>query len=214
MNAPDSAYPLSWPIGWPRCPKPTRAKFGAVVEKQSASDPSARWKQRSNLTIAGARDRLLEELQRLGARQVVLSTNVRTRNDGLPVSNAAEPADSGVAIYFRLKGEPRALACDKWDRVADNIAALAKHIDAIRGQVRWGVGSLEQAFGGYKQLTAAEAVKPWWDILGVASDTPQPEIDRARDNLLMKHHPDRGGSHARAAEVNAAYDQAVRSREG
>ena len=60
MNAPESAYPLSWPIGWPRCKTPTRAKFGAVVEKQSASDPNARWKQRANLTIAGARDRLID----------------------------------------------------------------------------------------------------------------------------------------------------------
>jgi hypothetical protein len=33
--------------------------------------------------------------------------------------------------------------------VADNIAAIAAHIDAIRRQDRYGVGTLDQAFAGY-----------------------------------------------------------------
>lgn len=210
MNAPDTAFPLSWPVGWPRCPESrrTRAKFGNVREVQSAHNPGNTWKQRGSLTIAGARDRLLAELARLGAARIVLSTNIRTRNDGLPYSNAAEPDDPGAAVYFRLKGQPRVLACDKWDRVADNIAALAKHIEAIRGQVRWGVGSLDQAFGGYLALTAVGARKHWTEILRVSADATLADVEAKRIALLRKHHPDRGGSHAQAAEINAAADEA------
>src|SRR4051812_39644503 len=115
MNTPESAWPLHWPIGWPRCKNPTRATFGAVRVVTSTYNPQTKWKQRKALTIAEARDRLLDELSRLHASAVVISTNIRTRNDGLPYSNAAEPDDGGVAVYFRLKGQPRVLACDKWD---------------------------------------------------------------------------------------------------
>lgn len=212
MNAPDSSYPLSWPVGWPRCPshRRTRAKFGVIRDVQSSYNPQTTWKQRGSLTVAASRDRLLDELIRLGATTVVISTNIRTRQDGLPYSNAAEPDDPGVAVYFRLKGEPRVLACDKWDRVADNLAALAKHIEAVRGQVRWGVGSLEQAFGGYKALPEMGARKPWWQVLGLKEGASLKEAERKRDELLMRFHPDRGGNHDQAAEVNAAFDEARR----
>lgn len=209
MNAPDESYPLAWPVGWPRCRNPERARFGDVRTVQGSVGS---WKQRGALSIAQARTRLLDELSRLSATHVIMSTNIRTRGDGLPYSNAAEPADHGVAVYFRLKGEPRVLACDKWDRVADNIAALAKHIDAARGQVRWGVGTLEQAFGGYKALPAVGEKQPWWVILALPETATRDQIDRKRNELLRKFHPDvTGGSHTRAAEINAAYEEAIAS---
>lgn len=205
MIQPDQAYPLQWPPSWPRCRNPSRAKFGEMRQSEGAP-----WKHRSSLTIAQARERLRDELDRLRASHVVISTNIRTRNDGLPYSNVNEPADRGVAVYFRLKGEPRVLACDKWDRVADNLAALAKHIEAVRGQVRWGVGSLEQAFGGYKALPAMGEIKHWSEVLGVPREASVEIIESRRVELLKKHHPDRGGTRARAAAINEAADQACR----
>lgn len=208
MNAPDNAWPLAWPISWPRSRSRTRAKFGHASFVENVNGQT-KWTPQRRLSIAESRTRLLAELGRLGAAQIVISTNIKTRGDGLPYSNAAEPSDPGVAVYFRLKGEPRVLACDKWDRVADNLAALAKHIEAVRGQVRWGVGSLEQAFGGYKALPAMGARQPWWVVLKVDQRTATvDDIEKARNRLLMKHHPDRGGSHDQAADVNAAYQEA------
>lgn len=148
---------------------------------------------------------MLAEMGRLGATNVVISTNVPTRQDGLPYSNATEPRDHGVAVYFRLRRESRVLACDKWDRVADNLVALAKHVEAVRGQVRWGVGSLEQAFGGYKALPEVGARREWWEVLGVDEGAHWQTVENRREELLFKHHPDRGGSQAIAAEVNAAF---------
>lgn len=196
MQAPDNSFPLTWPAGWARKTNPyrPRAKFGGGNGQQ----------------LGTAVKLLLAELGRLGADKVVMSTNVRVRLDGVPYADSANPSDPGAAVYFRLKGEPRVLACDKWDRVADNLAALAKHIEAVRGQVRWGVGSLEQAFGGYKALPAMDAIKPWWVILGLPETASVRDAERKRDELLMLHHPDKGGTHSRAAEINGAYDQARR----
>lgn len=72
--------------------------------------------------------------------------------------------DRGAAVYFEMKGKPVSLACDKWNRVEDNIWAIAKHIEALRGQQRWGVGSIEQAFRGYTALPAIgeSSASEWW----------------------------------------------------
>lgn len=191
MNAPESSYPLTWPVGWPRAKYRSRAKFGGG--------------RGTNWSVA---IQLLEhELRLLGASQTRLSTNMPLRLDGLPRGDG-NPYDSGAAVYFRLKGEPRVLACDKWDRVADNLMAIAKHIEAVRGQIRWGVGTLEQAFGGYKALPEVGARRQWWEILGVQQGSAFSVIEAKRDELLMRHHPDRGGSHSMAAEINAAFDEA------
>lgn len=198
MKTTESAYPLSWPPGWPRKPNPVR--------------PRARFGNGGGVSLGIGVQRVTSELRRLGATDVIISTNVRPRLDGLPSGDAANPSDPGAAVYFRVKGQPRALACDKWDRLADNLAALAKHVEAIRGQVRWGVGSIEQAFGGYLALAAVGAPRPWWEILDIDPAAPWPKIEAKREALLHRHHPDKGGNANHAAEINAAFDQARQER--
>jgi len=92
---------------------------------------------------------LCGEMERLGTKSWLMSCNRARRRDGQPYSDRSQPADTGVAVYFDLKGRQVSLACDKWNRVEDNVWAIAKHVEALRGQERWGVGSIEQAFRGY-----------------------------------------------------------------
>lgn len=135
---------------------------------------------------------LADELRRLGAAREVLSTNVQRRLDGRPYSGKGQPGDSGVAVYFQLKGEPVALACDKWNRVEDNIWAIVKHIESLRGQRRWGVGTMEQAFRGYTALPAvgqSSGIK-WWETLGVSINAEADQVKEAYRILVKKHHPD------------------------
>jgi hypothetical protein len=94
-----------------------------------------------------------------------------------------------------LKNEPHALACDRWDRVGDNLRAIGLHIDAIRGMDRWGVGSIAQAFAGYgvKQLAEMGARKAWWEVLGMKEQpTSSTAVQERFHQLALKHHPDRG----------------------
>lgn len=201
--------PLDWPAGWPRTASPQRSKFGV---KRTGVDGGPAYGLAS-VALGAGRSELLEELRRLRATDVVISTNMAVRRDGEAFSNRADPRDTGVAVYFRLKGEPRVLACDRWNRVACNMVALAKHIEAIRGQARWGVGSLEQALGGYRALPAMPAARPWWEVLGVESHAPTVLIEQRRIELLRQHHPDVNGAGAGiAAEINAAYDEFRRER--
>lgn len=214
-------YPLSWPTGWKRTPahERQRADFGKTksegyTKKTWNSDtrqydeaPATR-KRKAPLSAADAALRLEAELDRLGADDAKLSSSQKLRLDGTPRSDLSEPADVGAAVYFTLKGQPRCLACDRWTRVADNIAALAQHIDALRRIDRYGVGTMEQAFAGYAALppTAFD----WAQVLGVTKSANRAEIIAAHRQLSLKHHPDKGGRFEDMAKINEARDIALK----
>lgn len=201
----DQRYPLSWPDGWARTPASQR-KHAKFSKKATGANG---YRYSADLTVANAVDRLQAELTRLGAKRgtEVLSTNLVLRLDGLPRSDQREPSDPGAAVYFVLKGKPRALACDRWHRVADNIAAIAAHIEAIRAVDRYGVGTIEQAFAGYTALP--QQASPWWVVLEFSErPTSLALVEDRHAQLAKQHHPDRGGSVDVMAKINAARDAA------
>ena len=198
MNAPKDSYPLSWPDGWPRTAphKITRSKFGG------------RYSQRASLTLTKALDFLMLELQRLGANDPIVSSNFPTRMDGLPRGGQAQPKDRGAAVYFNFKKRPTVLACDRWDLVEHNLWAIAKHVEALRGQKRWGVGSLEQAFAGYLAIPAKTGGDDPWEIMGLPINFTEEALKEAYRTLAKKFHPDNPetGDAVQFARIRAAYD--------
>lgn len=195
-----AAYPLHWPLGRPRTTGRRTAPF-------NRKEHNGRWAQSRAVTVPLARERLQRELDLLGVRRAVLSTNLELRLDGWPRAGQAEPADPGAALYFTLRGRETVLACDKWDRVADNIVAIAKHIEALRGIERWGVGTIEQAFAGFQALPAPEQ---WWQVLGVSHTADRSMIEAAYRRLARTAHPDAGGTTAAMSRLNTARDEALR----
>lgn len=203
------AYPLQWPLSRPRTKTPTRAAFGKKVTRIGHSSD---WSEKASLTVADALGRLQREIDLLGARNYVLSSNVQLRLDGLPRSGQPEPADRGVALYFTLSGKPHCLPCDRYDRVADNIAAIAKHIEATRAIERYGVASIAEMFTGFMALPEPGAKKSWREILGFSPNlTPSAgTVEDQFRRLAKKHHPDAGGSNELMAELNAARAAALK----
>lgn len=190
------AYPLSWPAGYARTPH----------HKRRASQFSSHG---NALTIAIATERLQRQIELLDGRLPVLSSNVELRLNGRPRSGLPEPADPGVALYFQLRGTSTCMPCDRFIKVADNIGAIAHHIDAVRRIERYGVASVEQMFAGF-QAIRGPGPKPWREVLGVKSDVyDRAAVTRRWRELCQLHHPDRGGSHERMAEINNAYHRAM-----
>lgn len=212
----EQRYPLAWPTGWKRTPyhQRRRAAFHAtktVFGSARADGSRPAYKQKDSLSVGQALDRLTGELGRLGAARVVISSNLRVRQDGLPYSQQAKQLDDpGVAIYFRLEGKPRALACDKWLSAAENIAAIAGHISAIRAVDRYGVGTLDQAFAGYAALPPVGG--DWRTELGfeAGQSVDREAIDSRYRALAAQRHPDKaGGSHDAMTRLNAAREAAT-----
>lgn len=191
------AFPLYWPQGRPRTPSYRREASNFRV------------------TVGKARDELFAEIARLGARSVVVSSNIPLRLDGKPYANTPRLDDPGVAAYFSHKGRAMCFACDRWAKVEDNMRAIAKTIDALRGIARWGTGDmLEAAFNGFTALPAPGAPREWWEVLGVQRQCTREDVKAAYRRLAAQHHPDRpGGSHERMAELNAAQEKALIERQ-
>lgn len=186
-------FPLTWPERQRRTTSRRRAPF--------------------QVGFAAARDHLLKQLALLGAREVVISSNVPLRRDGLPQADAREPADPGVAVYFeRLVGKewtPFVVACDAYNRVQANLRAVGLTVEALRSIARYGATEmLEQAFKGFASLPAREADPPWWVVLGVEAGARADVVRDAYWALALAHHPDRGGDVARMAQINRAYESA------
>lgn len=189
------AYPLYWPQGWKRSIHRERSRF--------------------TTGFGAARKLLFDELGRMGARKVILSTNVPLRNDGLPRANMTpDGGDHGVAVYFTRKGKEMVFACDKYDRAYDNIYAIAKTIDAMRGIERWGASDMmERAFAGFKALTSETAGESWWSILKCEATASRAEIESAYKAQVRICHPDAGGSTEAMTKLNIARDQALQMKQ-
>jgi hypothetical protein len=200
-------YPLQWPADWKRTRYP---------ENQRAFI--------SNFTQD--RDAVLRRLQRRGAANVVITSNLPVGNKGLPYLGSFD-ADAGIAVYWFQKrsGEERAtervLACDKWRRPEDNLRAIMKTLEALDGIERWGCSQVVDRAIGFHALPpgssgtidSAPVRRPWREVLGGA----WPELDAAEllaiakarhRKLIVEAHPDKGGDPARAAELNAALAEA------
>ena len=191
-----AANPLQWPAHWPRTSTPSR--HPAMTRDFTRN-----------------RDEVIRQLDMLGARELVISSNLRTRLDGFPLAKQREPEDSGVAVYFTLDGTQQCIPCDKWDTTAQNLRAVALTIEALRGIERWGAKEMvNAAFRGFKALPAEAIVtpftaKPWHEVLEVAPTASPETIKAAYRAQVKKHHPDHGGDEANLVAVRRAYEQAV-----
>jgi hypothetical protein len=194
-----TAFPLQWPAG--------RARREHWKREKAQFDTS----------MAAARDGLFNELKLLGARHVVLSSNVALRLDGKPYANGPRVDDPAVAVYFSYRDRQMCFACDRWNRVEDNVQAIRKTIEALRGIARWGTGDmLQAAFTGFAALPppiVAGMKRPWREVLGFPplATVSESMVTARYRQLASEHHPDReGGDPAKMAELNRARDEALK----
>lgn len=193
MTDPIPRYPLTWPRGRKRTPPAARGWSS--------------FKTSSDKAMKG----LLRELERLGARDVVISSNLKLRIDGFPYANQPRHEDEGIAVYFKRHRKDYCFACDQYAKREDNIHAIALTINALRGIERWGSGEMmEQSFTGFLKLEGPTQ-RTWRAILGFnESEFPTwEEIERRHRSRMREHHPDRqGGDSTEATELNLARDEA------
>lgn len=193
------AFPLSWPEDWKR------------------THPNARERPLYRVTDGVALSELKDELRKLGASNIVISSNIAVKANGEMYANqAASVEDPGVAVYYSTdQFKYRVIACDKWLRVYHNAYAIAKAISCLRGLERAGASQILDrvftAFGALPAAEAAPAVRPWWEVLGVKHEAIKGGyVDlvmlEAKFRALAKTtHPDRsGGNDAAFRELNAA----------
>lgn len=193
------AYPLSWPEHWPRTP----------ADERHRGSP---FKVNSNK----ARKELIQELNKLGAEDVIISSNAEVRNDGMPYADAGRRSqkDPGIAVYFTMDGKPSSMARDLYTQLDDNLRCLGLAVRDMRSlQLHGGDFMMKSAFSGF---TALPPPPDCWKILGLKPmQSGGPLDDR---NAIIAAHRERvreasadslNGSE-RMAAVNAARDDALK----
>ena len=184
-------YPLQWLPQQPRTKRPNRARFG-------------------NHSPSKAGDYLINELNRLGAKNCIISSNLqqRARGDGFYANQRVD--DAGVVVYFNLKGQSKAMACDKWDRVEHNLWSLYLSVQAIRGLERWGGSEfLDGLFTGFKALPdPANVIINEIDYFKDVVD-----VHKHYKDLAKKLHPDVSGGNSQEFQImKRQYEQIKNNR--
>lgn len=187
-------FPLEWPAGHARTDKPRQSKF--VVD---------------TLTIAKACDKVFTELNAWHARDVVISTNLPSKGNA-PYSNVRPaPSDTGVAVYFTLKGMEYVVPVDSYTTVAENIQAAGYVISSLRTLERHGGQMIFQTVtGNLKALPAPgeTAGAKWYDVLEVSPTASWETIEASYKAKAKKAHPDTGGSPEQWHILKTAFEQA------
>jgi hypothetical protein len=130
-----------WPLRWP--------------EHRARTPEWQRQHSQFSVTFGQARSHLLSELAKMGARNVVISSNQPVRQDSLPLAITTRIDDPGVAVYFTRDGKGQGIPCDQWHGVLANLRAIGKSVEARRGLERWGAKAmLDAAMAGFAALPA------------------------------------------------------------
>lgn len=190
-----TAFPLCWPPGRP-------VAQGRRTNRNFKS------------SFATARDLCMAEIKRLGGADTIISTNIPLKKDGTPqaVDWGKTIPQPGVAVYFKRNGKQLCFACDCWNHVQDNMQAIARTIEALRGIARWGTGDMmEAAFTGFMALPERSSGENPLAVLGLdpARQYGETEITAAFRRLALTEHPDKPtGSAEKFRRIKEAHDMA------
>lgn len=182
-----TAHPLSWPETMPR------RKIARESGQFKTSLAGALANVRKSLTLF-AKD------SRIQVSDVVLSSNVSLGHE--------HPADPGIAVWFTWDGETRCIAVDRYSSPAANLQAIHLVLEARRVEMRHGTLALVRAtFQGFKALPPGPH---WSGILNIPRGASAAQVNEAFRILAAQHHPDKGGSADKMAELNAARARALK----
>jgi len=183
------AYPLAWPRGW------KREKFPQISQFKK--------------TFYQVFKDLEYELDRAGASKIIVSSNNRVGVSGR-MRMDREPIDTGVAVYFTRNNQSMVFACDRFNKVKDNVQAIAMTLEALRGIERWGASDMmERTFTGFKALASENPGESWWKVLQIDADASEEQIQTAYRRMAKLAHQDAGGSDVAMTALNVARDQAL-----
>lgn len=188
------AYPLCWPVGYPRSKQTSDSRF-------------------ERHTLSQATKKVITEIGRFGDKNPIISTNMPLRKDGMPRADYLKRSisDYGVAVYFKYKEKQVVLACDRWTSIEDNLWSIALSIEAMRGLERWGVSDiLDRTFTGFKALPEGPTPHSCWDVLNMPATKNADTVRRQYLDLAKTKHPDGGGTKEDFHQLQEAYKEAIK----
>lgn len=174
------------------------------------------YKHTTTKTWARIKSDLKNELELWGALTFSLTAGTSSP-DGVesvqrnPTNFYQTPEEAMVTLVVnwpkRKEREPLTIRYNKQARAVDNAAVILLCVHDLRMNETRGLDDVMRE--AYRQLPApAEAVRKRdpYEVLGVTKETSLLVVEAAYKALINQAHPDKGGSHEAAAEINEAYE--------
>lgn len=201
-NSKIEPFPLKWPADQSRQQNRRKSRFKSLAVHDSAKA-------------------IHKLLTRMRASRIVITSNLPTRQDGLPYSNATNPQDPGVVVWWVRKGKESCMTCDEFRKVSENFRGLERGIAHIYDLDRWGLSAIsERAFNGFVALNAGPTQRTWREVLGglgIEGLEPAATLAVARTRFreaAKTAHSDHGGSDDLMTTLNEAMAAAELELEG
>lgn len=196
-----TAYPLHWPPQKPRTPEAER-RYGQFGYK-NAQGIGGSYSRKEDITVYKATRRILNELgnfdrpgnrNRVDVEAIVISTNLELRkSDGRPRSDRRAPEDPGAVLYYELDGDPQVIAVDCYNKVEQNMAAIAAILECLRTMERHDSTVMKMAMAGIRgELPAPDQVSlpHWTTLFNVPVTADYDQVKKAFKSIRGKYHPD------------------------
>ena len=140
----------------------------------------------------------------MGSKNCIITSNLRTKNEGGFYAQQNKIEDAGIGVYFDLKGKPKVMLLDKWGSPEHNMWSLFLSVQAIRGLERWGgVEFLDGLFTGFQALPDYTTTA----IRYFEGCSSQEHVEERKKNLQRELHPDSGGNEEEFKEMMRQYQE-------
>lgn len=173
----DRKSPLAWPANEPRTP---------AINRTGVSPFS--------VTPGRTLDQMAAELERFGAKNIILSIDLPFRG---------KVNDTAAALFFDLPGDRKiSICCDRYTKQEDNIRALYMVLTAMRTIERYGGQNLSQkSFSGFAALPPPPDV---WHILGISKGVAEGLSSKLKREYVMEAFRERSREvHDAGGDVHA-----------
>lgn len=157
------------------------------------------------LPVADAVNRVAEESVYLNAETMFLWGDIMVGKGGRVLATQKPKPLPMALLVLLIGGKRHSFPSSSYDSLAGNLAAVAAHLNAVRGIERWGVGTVEQMMEGFKELPPKGDVPHWAEVLGVARWDTDEYVRMRWQELVLENHPDKGGNRERFDEIQQAW---------
>lgn len=194
------SYPLQWPNGFPRTEK---------------WEKSVNHSFKIGLTMQEALTFLYDELNELSVSKAMLFTDYENIEQPRAIRRIGN--DNGAALRIEINNRIYQLACDRWVAIEQNIYALHLALRNLRSIVLWGVGNVENVFGGYAVTNhgqtapsarpMAPVMEEWREMLGLG---PTATLDDAQA-VYRRRAKNVANNQEELMKLNLAMDEATKA---
>ena len=186
-------------VNWPNWKEHTKSRRSGQFESGDIAKSVKR--------IVDEVNKFSRYASRTKALEISVWTN-KTNKDGSFSGGYDNGQAPEVVVKFDLDGTDYVIPCDVFTYASQNLCAIAKTIEGLRANERYGVMTMKQMMAGVAELprVSSAARKAWWEVFDIVRNSSKTHIEARYRELAKFRHPNAGGTDQEWHELQEAYE--------